>query len=254
MPKSDVENKGRGFDVYDAIGWEQRIKKEDDAIVRDIEMPRQRSERNRHHVSHHSRRSKSMPSQRTRSTATLLEDNPAVVNMPENLRALCDFDISNHCLITMRPKKGDSQPQMRLRPEVKTAKWVAGKGQLTEYKPVFYFEEPQNNACKTGPCLQGTTFEQKAPQMSESQPSKLPVRTVSFPDVMAKSITAFHQGGRPRTPNGVSNVAAAMQTRDLNQIKAPRFRRHQGKSQRLSPFVSIGKATVLGCQVSSRRH
>lgn len=223
MPKPKIVDKGRGLDMHEAIGWEQRIVKEEGRLIRD--MPSKRSHRRRHHSDGHSSRSKSMGSLH----------NAGTEHMPEDLQAMCNFSIAEHCLMTMRPGKGPTKPHMRFVPEEKSAHWVPGKAKILEYKPVFGFDQHAPDTVTSGFGVSDTCSTvpaQAASHMSGWQQSHPSARNVDF------QCPARDQGAAASTINRVQV--------DWDQVKTPLFRRHKtkGLSPTLSRLASVGRSAL----------
>eukprot|EP00930_Biecheleria_cincta_P064321 TRINITY_DN49889_c0_g1_i1.p1 TRINITY_DN49889_c0_g1~~TRINITY_DN49889_c0_g1_i1.p1 ORF type:complete len:268 (+),score=28.38 TRINITY_DN49889_c0_g1_i1:109-804(+) len=221
MPKPTIVDKGRGLDMHEAIGWEQRIVKEEGRLIRD--MPSKRSRRRRHHSDGHSSRSNGR--------------DAGTEHMPEDLQAICSFRIAEHSLMTMRPGQGPVRPHMRLVPEEKNAHWVPGKAKILEYKPVFGFEQRPIDTVTSGFGVSDTCSTvpaQAASHMSGWRQSPPPARTnnVDF------SSTVEEHGATANT----TNCAQV----DWNQVKTPQFRRHKSKAlpPTLSRLASAGRSAV----------
>lgn len=225
MPKPTIVDKGRGLDMHEAIGWEQRIVKEEGRLIRDMQS--KRSHRRRHRSDGHSTRSKSMGSLR----------NDGTEHMPEDLKAICRFSIAEHCLMTMRPGQGPSKPHMRLVPEEKNAHWVPGKAKILEYKPVFGFDQHPIDTATSGFGISDTCSTvpgQAASHMSGWQQS--------YPSARTKNVDfecpVEEQGATASTINRAQV--------DWDQVKAPHFRRHKtkGLTPTLSRLASVGRSAI----------
>lgn len=225
MPKPAIVDKGRGLDMHEAIGWEQRIVKEEGRLIRD--MPSKRSRRRRQHSDGHSSRSKRMASLHDAGTE----------HMPEDLQAICSLRIDEHSLMTMRPGRGPIKPHMRLVPQETNAHWVPGKAKILEYRPVFGFDQPPIDTVTSGFGVSDTCSTvpaQAASHMSGSQQSYPPATTknVDF------TSSVKEHGAMANTINYVQA--------DWGQVKTPHFRRHKSTAlpPALSRLASAGKSAI----------
>eukprot|EP00931_Biecheleriopsis_adriatica_P041816 TRINITY_DN23855_c0_g1_i1.p1 TRINITY_DN23855_c0_g1~~TRINITY_DN23855_c0_g1_i1.p1 ORF type:complete len:279 (-),score=52.05 TRINITY_DN23855_c0_g1_i1:31-747(-) len=238
MPKTAAPDKGRTFDMHEAIGWEQRINKEDGRVIQDLQKERRRA-----------RRSGSLP-----------ELQKKLTEMPEDLRAICNFGIADHCLMTMRQGKGPVRPNMRLEPSPQKAHWVPSR-QLMEYKPVFYCEEaPVNASVASGFGLQGSLS-----ASPEQAASHMNTNTSRWRE--AETLVAQADAQQPRVPAAAYQAEGLSASRSMEElrrfddrvVKAPRFRRHQmwhhGRVlQPQSPLAFVGQSTVSLQGVKGKRH
>jgi len=142
MPKQE----GRGFDVYEAIGWEQRVNKERSAILDDeavVKEMRRRQKQRRRDLRFDARLDRLEQEVRgVRQTASMPNLMNTTDAMPDNIRQLRRFPVTDSCLMTMRPtvKKDEGLvPRLRFSPRLVDAHWVPG-GKLVSYKPKFSME------------------------------------------------------------------------------------------------------------------
>merc|ERR1719221_1326050 len=98
------------MNMYDAIGWEQRVEKEDRAIVEDHERLIRRKAR---------RRKKARPLDPSGRTASTPQLGAGTTGMPQCDRALSHWPVVDSCLMTLRHQEdfGDMVPKMRMKEE-----------------------------------------------------------------------------------------------------------------------------------------
>lgn len=131
--------------------WEQRIEKEDRAIVEEHEGHIRRRPR------HRKRQRPLDESGRTASTPQLGMPQHAAgtTGMPQCDKALSHWPVVDSCLMTLRHNEdfGDLVPMMRMRETRLQAHWVprqvgAPVTDLIRYRPEFYFEQAKSSSDK----------------------------------------------------------------------------------------------------------
>lgn len=66
--------------------------------------------------------------------------------IPDDLRAVSRFDLTDSFVMTIRPKLQDDGlvPKLKFEPVRNYAMWVPGSQAYTTYKPVFVLEPPED--------------------------------------------------------------------------------------------------------------
>lgn len=147
MPKNKPTDRGRGFDVYEAIGWEQRVEKEEQALfLHDVEREEKRRRRERE-----KRQRRRLDSRLTKleKDAGLSQYSSTMNNfmyqtnaLPADVRAMQRWPVTDSCLMTMRPRVKKEEglvPKLTFSEQVVDAMWMPG-GKMVVRKPEFYLE------------------------------------------------------------------------------------------------------------------
>lgn len=147
-PRDRTVEQGRGFDIYDSLMWEQRVDKEERAVLGEGQIKsRRRRERNKQDDQIRRLEAKVLG----RDAAMRASTNSLMYasdGLPEKYRALNRWPVHDACLITCHPKKREGEglvPKLRFNSGYVDAMWVPGKtgkcGQILQHRPEFYLED-----------------------------------------------------------------------------------------------------------------
>lgn len=144
-PRDKQVDHGRGFDIYDNLMWEQRVDKEERAILQQDQV-KSCSKRMRNKQDDDIRRleQKVLGREKDSLTSLMYSSN----GLPDKYRALNRWPVTETCMITCHPKKHDEDglvPKLRFNSGYVDAMWVPGKtgkcGKILQHRPEFYLED-----------------------------------------------------------------------------------------------------------------
>mmetsp|Transcript_7002 Transcript_7002/g.15973 ORF Transcript_7002/g.15973 Transcript_7002/m.15973 type:complete len:293 (-) Transcript_7002:228-1106(-) len=218
------------FNMAEALCWEQRVEKEELALLDSPRDRKGRSKRHRHRKSKHSSASSGAGSRLSDYSAASSEYKfYDTSRLPEDLRAIDRLGIRHSNLITMRQlnhQEDSLVPKVRMVPNMEDAHWVPG-GKLLRNKAEFYLDD-LNNPEK--PKIVHPWARPPAGQRKKTPPPSIPARSVAGSD--AESDVGGSVVGSLRSQSHVGSHCRSHHSHHSHHSHCSRHSHHSHSSHR----------------------